>query len=1127
MLSQNFKFLEPVNGTLATLGGLAEQYFHDDPSTSLIKARQFCELLTRLHAAHMGLLEEPDETQSALLRRLRYERAIPDKVLDVLHFIRKTGNAAVHEAAGDHRQALTALKMLVQLGIWHYRVVRNDPKFSNGPFIPPARPKDTSAELAEELDRLRAERDAAIDEAEKAREAAQQAVLSAETAAERQQREAREREEWEALAAQIDQEKTRLEQELEELQSKAATATYEERKAFIQTAQGATTAIDLDEAATRDLIDQQLRDWGWEADSVELRHAKGARPVKGRRLAIAEWPTASGPADYALFIDLDCVGIVEAKRYRKNVSAAIDQAERYAKDIQYDNLPEEWEGGYRVPFVFATNGRPYLKQIETESGIWFRDVRLPTNRRRALVEWPTPEGLKARLETDRKAAEEALKSKPFDFGFQLRPYQKTAIEKVEEALSKDQREMLVAMATGTGKTKLAIAMLYRLLATKRFRNICFVVDRSALGKQTSDEFMSTAIEGPKTFGQLFGMKGLEDVKPDEETRLHICTIQGLVKRVLFTDDPADTPPIDQYDLIVVDECHRGYLLDREMSDAELSFRGQDDYISKYRRVLEYFDAVKIGLTATPALHTAQIFGDPIYTYTYREAVIDGWFIDHEPPIRIETELSTGGIKFAQGEEFEAVDTKTGEVDLHTAPDELNFEVEAFNRRVITVEFNRVVAEELARQIDPSLPGKTLIFAVNDAHADIVVDELKKAFEAQYGQIEDAAVRKITGSIENGNSARINKVIRSFRNDAFPKVAVTVDLLTTGIDVPKITNLVFIRRVNSRILYEQMLGRATRRCDEIGKEVFRIFDAVDLYSTLQDLTQMRPVASDPKLTFEQLFDELAQVDEDEQREIVRDQILAKLHRKLRKLPSKVEEAIRDLTGESAEELRDRLRENSLKHASDWARKHAGIGKILDWDPDGTGPNLVPISTHADALHAVTRGYGDADKPEDFLDTFKSFVRNNQNQIAALSVVVQRPRELTRQELRNLRLELDRIGFSEANLRRAWNDASNEDIAASIIGFIRQAAIGDPLIPFDERVRQATRAILAGGTWSDPQKTWLRRIAEQIEKEIVVDRQALDEGTFKQHGGFERLNKVFDGRLEAILEDFNEELWKVGA
>jgi type I restriction enzyme R subunit len=103
-----------------------------------------------------------------------------------------------------------------------------------------------------------------------------------------------------------------------------------------------------------------------------------------------------------------------------------------------------------------------------------------------------------------------------------------------------------------------------------------VVDRSALGNQTGDEFMSTPIEGPKTFGQLFDIKGLEDVKPDLETRVHICTIQGLVKRVLYTDDPEDTPPIDQYDLMVIDECHRGYLLDREMSDAELSFRGQDD-----------------------------------------------------------------------------------------------------------------------------------------------------------------------------------------------------------------------------------------------------------------------------------------------------------------------------------------------------------------------------------------------------------------------------------------------------------------------------------------------------------------------------------------------------------------------
>ena len=200
---------------------------------------------------------------------------------------------------------------------------------------------------------------------------------------------------------------------------------------------------------------------------------------------------------------------------------------------------------------------------------------------------------------------------------------------------------------------------------------------------------------------------MADIQPEPETKVHICTIQGLVKRVLFAEEPADVPPIDQYDLMVIDECHRGYLLDRELSDAELSFRSEDDYISKYRRVLEHFDAVKIGLTATPALHTVQIFGDPIYTYSYREAVIDGYLIDHEPPVRIETALAQAGIKFKAGERSNSSIPRTGKIDLAHTPDEINFDVEDFNRKVVTVPFNQAVAEELARHIDPDLPGKTL------------------------------------------------------------------------------------------------------------------------------------------------------------------------------------------------------------------------------------------------------------------------------------------------------------------------------------------------------------------------------------------------------------------------------------
>ena len=203
------------------------------------------------------------------------------------------------------------------------------------------------------------------------------------------------------------------------------------------------------------------------------------------------------------------------------------------------------------------------------------------------------------------------------------------------------------------------------------------MDRSALGEQAAGEFTTTNVISARTFSDIFNLEGLETKVPDTETKIHICTIQGLVKRVLYAAEPAEVPPIDQYDLIVVDECHRGYLLDRELSDAELTFRNQADYASKYRRVLEHFDAVKIGLTATPALHTVQIFGKPVYTYSYREAVIDGFLIDHEPPIRIITELSQGGIHYDRGDAIDLLNTRTGTVQSTQTPDEIDFEVEAF------------------------------------------------------------------------------------------------------------------------------------------------------------------------------------------------------------------------------------------------------------------------------------------------------------------------------------------------------------------------------------------------------------------------------------------------------------------
>ena len=425
--------------------------------------------------------------------------------------------------------------------------------------------------------------------------------------------------------------------------------------------------------------------------------------------------------------------------------------------------------------------------------------------------------------------------------------------------------------------------------------------------------------------------------------------------------------MDQYDCIVVDECHRGYLLDRELSDTELSFRSYDDYISKYRRVLDYFDAVKIGLTATPALHTTQIFGAPIFTYSYREAVIDGYLVDHEPPVQINTELSTGGIVWKVGEEVEVYDVHRNQIDLFTTPDEIKLDVEDFNRKVITESFNRVVCEYLAQELDPSSRQKTLIFCVNDAHADLVVHLLKQAFEQHYGSVDDDAVIKITGAAD-----KPLQLIRRYKNERNPNVAVTVDLLTTGVDVPEICNLVFLRRVNSRILFDQMLGRATRLCDEIGKETFRIFDAVKIYEALQGLTAMQPVVVNPAITFAQLARELVQVTSDEERALVRDQFVAKLQRKKRHLSEAAARDFETRAGMSPDAFIEQLRDHA-------ARRHRRLvhpepRPRRNPRPPGRRPRRAGVRLPSRRQAARHRArLRQAKRPEDYLQEFSDFIQ----------------------------------------------------------------------------------------------------------------------------------------------------------
>jgi type I restriction enzyme R subunit len=352
------------------------------------------------------------------------------------------------------------------------------------------------------------------------------------------------------------------------------------------------------------------------------------------------------------------------------------------------------------------------------------------------------------------------------------------------------------------------------------------------------------------------------------------------------------------------------------------------------------------------------------------------------------------------------------------------------------------------------------------------------------------------------------------------VAVTVDLLTTGVDVHRITNLVFLRRVRSRILYEQMIGRATRLCPDIEKETFRIFDAVGIYEALEPVTQMKPVVANPNITFAKLFSEIQQVTDPEARRASLDQFIAKLQRKKQRLKGEMLDHFTAAARMSPGELAEHLKQSAPDDAARWLRDNSLILTLLEGSHD-TRPML--ISDHEDKLLRVEHGYGKGQKPEDYLAEFEKFVRENLNKLPAPLVVAQRPRELTRRQLKELALLLDGVGFGETKLQVAWRDKTNEDIAATIIGFVRKAALGDPLVPYPERVDRALKKLLAKQAWTDPQRKWLNRIGAQLKKEKVVDRSAFDEGQFASDGGFARLNKQFEGRLEQLLGELADDIW----
>jgi len=1127
----NFDFLKHHDELLVRLAQTAEACFIPDPNTTLIKMRQLAEELAKTIASRVGVESGSDIKQVDLLKELDYTLKLDKQVKDAFHALRKLGNPATHDiTSSSHRDALKALQIGHALSAWFHTQFGGDKAkdFKLEAFVKPKDPSDTVRRLEQALLELQKQSKSTEDRLQRAEQ--QKAIEAQKAAAEQQRAEqmACESQVWEQIA-------TEHEARLADYRAKMAAAnslymqtfaTLEKQQQAEQIRRVEKSTLQLKEAETRVLIDQQLIEAGWEADSVNLRFSKGARPISNANRAIAEWPTGSGPADYVLFMGLTPVAVVEAKKSAKNVYDDIGQA----KGLQTQGAfsIESHYGEFKVPLTFATNGRPYLQQLEKESGIWFLDVRGNSNRRKVLKGWYTPQEIKDYLRQTPQQAEAELDDMAFDYHLKLRDYQVNAIKAVENTIKQGKDTALIAMATGTGKTKTAIAMVYRLLKSERFRRILFLVDRAALGIQTTGDFGEVRLENLNTFADTFDVMGMEPNKPakanpNDDTKVHVATVQGLVQRILYPSDNENKPGVGQYDCIIVDECHRGYLLDRTLSDTEIRFRDQQDYQSKYRAAIDYFDAFKIGLTATPALHTTEIFGPPVFTYSYTEAVLDGYLNDHQPPIRIHTKLAEQGIQYAINEPVKVYDAENNSIATYNTPDELNFDVADFNRKVIALEFTKVVTQWLIESdaINPYSQAKTLVFCVTDKHADDVVEAFKTAIENYHGEVEDDAVQKITGASDKP----LDK-IRSYKNDRLPNIAVTVDLLTTGIDVPKICNLVFLRRVNSRILFEQMLGRATRLCPEIGKGPFRIYDAVDIYQQLENVSTMKPVVTKVDLSFIDLEAEMRQTGAADLQDLARKQFIAKLQVKKQFLSAEQAGKFETIVGKSPAEFAKELKTMPLPQMAQWFTRHPGLGELLDAKAGGNGGTNPTVVIHEgeDQVTQITTGYGEGQKPQDYLNAFKAFINANSNRLPAIQTVIHKPWGLNRQSLKELAVELDRNHFREQDLQAAWRDVKQEEIAARIIGFIRQAALGEALIPWEQRVDHALEKILNSQPWKTPQREWLQLIAQQMKATTLVDEAALNQGIFKHQGGIKRANKLFEQPVTQVLEQFNQALWQ---
>jgi len=882
----------------------------------------------------------------------------------------------------------------------------------------------------------------------------------------------------------------------------------------------------------RDRIDPRLTAAGWRVRP--LQHGFLDSPPTAS--AVVEWPTSNGPADYALTDELEVRGVVEAKKVTIGPQGVLTQAERYSKGIPAAHMIQ---GEYGVPFLYSTNGEI----------IHFHDVRRSQSRSRVVSRFHTPAALAEMLARDLDTELAALTQIPVSQ--RLRPYQVEANLAIERAIADGKRKLLVTMATGTGKTLMTVNEVYRLMKSGVARRVLFLVDRRVLAAQTVREFASFEAEPSLKFDKIYPVYSQAFQKDDfgdddpfdpnvmpnslladpklGDAFVYVATIQRMAMNLfggrgalnIDGDEEVDADvqqlemPIHAFDLIIADECHRGYSAKER---------------AVWRDTLDHFDAIKVGLTATPAAHTMAYFENMEFRYEYERAVREGWLVDYDV-VAIKSDVRINGVFLKEGEQIDEVDPETGTKQLDLLEDERTFDATEVERKVTAPDSNRKILEELKRYTDEfeATHGrfpKTLIFAANDlphvSHADQLVDLARDIF----GQGE-GFVTKITGRVD-----RPLQRIREFRNRPNPKIAVTVDLLTTGVDIPDLEYLVFLRPVKSRILFEQMLGRGTRLGGDRApdKDRFVVFDCFDgsLIGYFKGATGItaEPAVSDNKTT-PQIIEEIWQ---NKDRDYNVRRLVKRLQRVAKSMSGEAYEAFASFipdgdVGDFADKLSGLLRASWLPTMK--LLRDPEFQDLLEHYPRGK-KSFVIAATATDTVSSewLIRGAtGQEYKPDDYLKAFSQFVRAESEKVDAISILLKRPKGWNPVTLTELREVLSRAPehFTETNLERAFRAKYNKALV-DIISMVKRAAMeGAPLMTAEERVRAAVAKVAQGRPLTDDQKQWLGYIGQHLIENLSIDRDDFDlMPVLSSHGGWGRANRVFDHGLASLLEQLNEEL-----